>query len=74
MITGECFEYQKLSILPPPPLQAELFSNKIDEVASSFNFCTFLHQALFYLDLLEINVMVCFQPGEWMRMMYYSRK
>ena len=24
--------------------------------------------------LLETNVMVYFQPGEWMRMMYYSRK
>ena len=24
--------------------------------------------------LYEINVMVYFQPGEWMRMMYYSRK
>ena len=27
-----------------------------------------------YYYYFEINVMVYFQPGEWMRMMYYSRK
>ena len=34
----------------------------------------YFHSKPMYKNIIEINVMVYFQPGEWMRMMYYSRK